>query len=323
MRTLMPAISQGASSLALTEPATDSDINHVISIVEATATDNVTVAVWAKNVGGGAIPDVDTLRVEFGRESNPVPYAYGGAGCAAPCWSHDLGAAGVWAPDETLTVSIALDSALEPASLYRASVRGVRGGQSSVTLRANAGFATFTPLPSPTPTPTPTPPVCTAGDTGLLNASSEAADTGGEGNGWEVSAVEAFTDNAAWAINLAGTGDRHRYLTYGAAVPAGCAVTGIEVRLDWWVDSLVGTSSLSVELSWDGGATWTSALTDPTSTLIEHTALLGGPTVLWGHAWTPAELADANFRVRVTAGNTLGDRDFFLEWIPVRVHYGP
>jgi hypothetical protein len=155
MRTLMPAVSQGANSLASSQQSADADIDHVISIVEARATDNVTVDVWAKNVGGGEIRDAGTLLVEFGRESNAVPYSRGDTGCAAPCWSHDLGAA-AWAPGETVAVRIRLHSALEPASLYRVNVLGARGGQSSMTLRADPDFATFTPTPTPTFTPTPT-----------------------------------------------------------------------------------------------------------------------------------------------------------------------
>ena len=46
----------------------------------------------------------------------------------------------------------------------------------------------------------------------------------------------------------------------------GCLISGIEVRLDWWLDRTTGTNSMSVELSWDGGASWTAMKTDTTET---------------------------------------------------------
>lgn len=48
---------------------------------------------------------------------------------------------------------------------------------------------------------------------------------------------------------------------------------------------------------------------------------LGGAANLWGRSWTPSELSDANFRVRIvnTANSTA--RDFSLDWVAVRVTY--
>jgi hypothetical protein len=35
------------------------------------------------------------------------------------------------------------------------------------------------------------------------------------------------------------------------------------------------------------------------------------------------ELSDANFRVRVTSDSDSSLPDFFLDWVPVKVYYGP
>jgi len=111
-----------------------------------------------------------------------------------------------------------------------------------------------------TPTATPTP-ACSAGDTGWLDASAQAADSGGDGNGFERNPSNAFADGVGYAENE--NGDRHRYYDYGITVSPACAIRGIEVRLDWWLDSTFGTNSMS------------------------------------------------------------GSRDFYRDWVPVRVHYGP
>ena len=168
---------------------------------------------------------------------------------------------------------------------------------------------------------------CFTGDTDFLNPSAQAADTGGDGNGFEVNPTNAFADGGGYALNVdnEGTagGDRHRFYQYGVAITPACTVKGIEVRADWWLDNLAGIQSLGVELSWDGGISWTSAKLDTVETRTEHTGLLGGATDTWGRTWTLAELSDANFRVRLTCNSTNNVRDFSLDWVSVKVYYGP
>jgi len=164
-------------------------------------------------------------------------------------------------------------------------------------------------------------------DTGWLDPSAEAADTGGDGDGFELDPTNAYGDDSLYALNENGYGDRHRFYNYGISVPGGSTIFGIEVRLDWWLNLVEGDNSLSVELSSDGGTSWTAAKTDTEETQSEHTAVLGARNDTWGRTWSLSELSDANFRVRVTS-NCSGDftcqwRDFYLEWIPVRIHYIP
>ena len=161
------------------------------------------------------------------------------------------------------------------------------------------------------------------GDTGFLSPTAQAPDTGGDNNGFERTPAAAFSDGGSAAQNRNGPGDRHIWFTYGASVPAECPVRGIEVRLDWRLDSVMGVNGLRVELTSDGGATWTEARIDPLETKSEHTAILGGPTDTWGRSWTADEVSDPGLRVRVTALGTKQGRDYFLDWIPLRVHYGP
>lgn len=163
---------------------------------------------------------------------------------------------------------------------------------------------------------------CTAGNTGFLNPTAEAADTGGDGDGFELDPTDAFADGGGYATNNEGPGDRHRFYDYGFSIPGACAIRGIEVRLDWWLDSASGTNSISVQLSWDGGTSWTAAKTDDVESLSEHTVTLGASVDRWGRTWSLADFSDANFRVRLTSNGTSGPRDFFLDWVPIKVHYG-
>ena len=114
----------------------NADIDNVIAISAVTMPDSTSADVWAKNVGSAPIEELALVGVEFGRESNPVPYAYGGIGCSAPCWWYEIDGAESWGTGETLTVHIELAEAAEPGALYRARVQGPRGGQAAETVRA-------------------------------------------------------------------------------------------------------------------------------------------------------------------------------------------
>lgn len=70
--------------------------------------------------------------------------------------------------------------------------------------------------------------------------------------------------------------DRHRFREYGVALPTGASIKGIEVRLDAQADSTSGTRRMCVQLSWNGGLSWTSAKTTSALTTSEATYVLGG-----------------------------------------------
>jgi hypothetical protein len=164
-------------------------------------------------------------------------------------------------------------------------------------------------------------------NTGYLGASAQAADTGGDGNGFELDPTDAYTDAGGYASNINGALDSHLYYDYVVSPPSGSTINGIRVRLDWWLGGTGGTNSMSVELSWDGGTSWTAPKADATETASEHTAILGGTADTWERIWTVGELSNANFRVRLTCncsgGADCDSRDYYLDWVAVNVFYTP
>ena len=161
-------------------------------------------------------------------------------------------------------------------------------------------------------------------DTGFLNASTGAADTGGDGDGFELNPTNAFADAGGVATNTDGAADRHRFYDYGVSIDSSCTIGGIEVQLDWYVDSIADTSTMDVELSWDGGTSWVTAKTATNQSITEVTETVGGAADTWGRAWSVSELSNANFRVRITSscsGAGCALRDFFLDWVSVRIYY--
>ena len=162
-----------------------------------------------------------------------------------------------------------------------------------------------------------------ADDTGWKAPSANAADTGGDGDGFELNPTNAYSDDVTVASNIDGPGDRHLYCGYDFGLPEGATTKGIEVRLDWYVDSAAGSPRLEVELSWDGGTSWTDAKKTKNGKTIERTHILGGPTDTWGRSWTVDELSSTNFRVRITCTSKKAERDFYLDWVPVNVYDDP
>jgi hypothetical protein len=164
------------------------------------------------------------------------------------------------------------------------------------------------------------------------SANAAVTSSSGDNNGYS-SAVNAYAADGLVAVDTnSGTGtstsctstqkDKHNF-NYGFSIPDGAAIRGIEVRLDARADSTSGTPRICVQLSGDGGATWTTAQSTATLTTREETYTLGGAVDSWGRAWTPSQLNDAKFRVRVINVSSSTSRDFSLDWIAVRATYQP
>src|SRR4030067_3539636 len=75
-------------------------------------------------------------------------------------------------------------------------------------------------------------------------------------NNWENTDF-AYADSGGYADTDNPT-QNATYYGYGFAIPSGNSIDGIEVRLDAWQDGGAGQGYLAVELSNDGGVTWTA-----------------------------------------------------------------
>jgi len=78
-----------------------------------------------------------------------------------------------------------------------------------------------------------------------------------------------------------------------------------------------------VQLSWDGGLTWTEARSTTTLSTTEATYSLGSPSDAWGRMWTSSDFSNANFRLRIIDVASNPGRDFFLDHVAVNVTYQP
>jgi hypothetical protein len=169
-------------------------------------------------------------------------------------------------------------------------------------------------------------------DTGFRGPAASSADSGGDGNGFQTNPSHAYADDGAFALDTnSGTGtgtsctgsgkDRHRFRDYGFALPAGASVKGIQVRLDAYADSTSGTPRMCVQLSADGGSSWTTSKTTAALTTTQGTYVLGSSTDMWGKTWSASNLGNTRLRVRVINVASSTARDFSLAWVAVKIHY--
>ncbi|HET9905451.1 MAG TPA: hypothetical protein VFQ23_02385, partial [Anaerolineales bacterium] len=170
-------------------------------------------------------------------------------------------------------------------------------------------------------------------NTGLLSPTAQLAATGGDNNGYESGAANAFADGGSEASDTnSGTNkstsctdagkDKHLYYNYNFSFTAS-QVQGIEVRLDARADASAGAPKLCVEISWNGGTSWTAVKSTPNLSSTQATYILGGAADTWGRTWSTGDFSSGNFRIRVIDVSNNANRDFFLDYLAVRVTYLP
>jgi hypothetical protein len=133
--------------------------------------------------------------------------------------------------------------------------------------------------------------------TGYFYVASSLAGTGGDGNGYETART-----------SLVGA-------------PNGSTIVGIQVQLVAKANSNKNTPKLCVQLSWDGGVTWTTGKTTANLTTAGVTYTLGSASDTWAHTWTAGQLATSSFKVRVIDLAGIKTRTFLLDSIGVNVTY--
>ncbi len=150
-----------------------------------------------------------------------------------------------------------------------------------------------------------------SGDTGLKSPSA----TGEDHNQWSTpSSAYASNNDYAFEDTLNHKQDYYNF-TFG--IPSGATINGIEVKLEA-KDQEIATGVIGVELSHNGGTTYTSSGKD-TGTLTGSDAVytLGGSSDTWGRSWSDTEFSNTNFRLRVNADTLY----LWLDHVQAKVYY--
>ncbi|MEK7630504.1 MAG: 6-bladed beta-propeller [Patescibacteria group bacterium] len=192
--------------------------------------------------------------------------------------------------------------------------------------------------PSPTPVPTNTPsPVST--DTGFLLGGSQTG-------GW-VDGQNLFADDDLDAVGMKVGSVRptHQVGGFGFSLPSDATVTGIEVQIEGHVGVGNYFDDIFTDLSYDGGSSFIPAYmvnpdpegggecvsTTPGTPNCRGSGLsggrgtwtIGGSTDTWGRSWSPGEISDLNFRVRMWcwARGTTPTNTCRADYVQARVFY--
>ncbi|MFH1585335.1 MAG: hypothetical protein ABIB79_01030, partial [archaeon] len=107
---------------------------------------------------------------------------------------------------------------------------------------------------------------------------------------------------------------------YSFGVPAGATIDGIEVSVEAQCSGKgCGSVNVLVDLSWDGGSTYTSTKSN-TWTTTESLQTYGGDSDKWGRTWSADEFSNSTFRARMTK-TTDNAGNLNVDHIKIRVYY--
>ncbi len=209
----------------------------------------------------------------------------------------------------------------------------------SMDISSRGAINSFTSTPSADATNTPLPVHTLApglSSTGFLSPTNNqpADSSGGDHDGYQTDAVNAYADDSSFAVDTdSGTGpsdacangtkDKHLYYDFNINLPATAVIQGIEVHLDALTDSSLGSPKLCVQLSWDGGVTWTEERSTLTLSMTETIYLLGNPSDTWGRSWFSSDFNNENLRLRIANVSDDPLRDFYLDYVTVNITYQP
>lgn len=174
--------------------------------------------------------------------------------------------------------------------------------------------------------------------TGVKRCTSNAAETSnaGDNNGFESSPGNACLQDGLYASdNNTGTSsasnsctanskDKHRFWGYSFGLPTTISsISGVTVTAIADQSNNGGTTWMCVQLSWDGGGTWSTAKSVVMTSNTAATYTFGGTADTWGRTWVRENLTTTNFRVRVINSSTQPSKTIRLDWLGVEVAYQP
>ena len=110
-------------------------------------------------------------------------------------------------------------------------------------------------------------------------------------------------------------------LRLSACPPPSSSIDGIEVQARLRLNNNGLITNLCAQLSWDGGASWTTIQAQDVAGGNDWTTYtFGGAADTWGRAWTLGELEPANLRVRIIDAASQTTKNFQLDGAPAPGH---
>jgi len=137
------------------------------------------------------------------------------------------------------------------------------------------------------------------GSTGPLFPTAEGEDYNEWANG-----QYCFADDTNYAMaDYTNYPTENDFYNFNFVIPAGATIDGIVIYANIETnDTEPARSKMTIELSWNGGTTYTSTGNYIINTVRNAFQLLsaGSSSNTWGRTWSASELSNANFRMRGT-----------------------
>jgi hypothetical protein len=167
--------------------------------------------------------------------------------------------------------------------------------------------------------------------TAFFFAGSSAAGSGGDGNGYETLRANLLgATNGSFASDVSSgsasgttctSAARDSEVTSGYAPGSlGSSILGIRVQLVGKVSSSGSVPKFCVQVSSNGGGTWSAGKTTGALKTSATTFTLGSTTDLWGLSWSSATFG-SSFRIRIIDLANSTARTFYLDSVAVSVTY--
>ncbi|MBI3750381.1 MAG: carboxypeptidase regulatory-like domain-containing protein [Chloroflexi bacterium] len=146
----------------------------------------------------------------------------------------------------------------------------------------------------------------------------------GSGSWWSAFDGNVGTDASGGTASSqtcgASTRDQEVFSGVSLGVPSGASILGIRVQARGRASSTGSSPKFCVQLSSDGGSTWSAGRVTSNLKTSLQTYTLGTTTDLWAKTWTAASFG-SSFQLRITdLANSTG-RSFYLDGVSVSVTY--
>ena len=153
----------------------------------------------------------------------------------------------------------------------------------------------------------------TSTNTGFKDATA----TGDDHNSW-ANPTNAFTSDNNDATETLENG-KQDYYNFSFVIPDGATINGIEVNLEGANVGFGNDAVIEVELSWDGGANYTTENKQNSFGIVDEVKTYGGATDKWGRTWTASEINNTNFRLRIEKIDN--ETEDHVDHIEVKIYY--
>jgi hypothetical protein len=119
------------------------------------------------------------------------------------------------------------------------------------------------------------------------------------------------------AASAASAGLHQSYGGFGFGIPSNNTIKGISVKIDASATT-TAAGVIDIALSWNAGASYTTAKATPTLQGSDLVYLVGSEIDTWGRTWTPSDFTNENFRLRITASPS--ENTILVDALEVRVY---